>query len=151
MDYPLLFNDMLHRVMISYTSLDHLEEVTASLAGSRQMGYRVRIVTDQLSLREKAAVFAAGLDDRVVEILKVLALREVAGQLEGKKVEKAFYVPEGENSGLQLLVDGQPSFLPLSPEAYEVLAEKCRDRLSDGDEEPVIDAFWAEIFLGLRG
>ena len=41
-------------------------------------GYRKRIVTNQNALREKAIIFENELDDRVVELIKLLYLLVLA-------------------------------------------------------------------------
>ena len=74
-NYPMLFNDMIHNVMIYSVAPDSTEETEKALDSLKKMyPGRTRIVTDQSTLREKTAIFNAGLDDRVTEILKLIIM-----------------------------------------------------------------------------
>ena len=60
-------------------------------------GYRKRIVTNQNALREKAIIFENELDDRVVELIKLLYLLDVQDKFpEVNIVEGYFLVLEGK-------------------------------------------------------
>ncbi|MBN3018528.1 hypothetical protein JXX18_22545, partial [Ruthenibacterium lactatiformans] len=69
-----------HQTMIYYVSENSVEEIQKMFSdkdgesGFLIPGYRKRIVTNQNALREKAIIFENELDDRVVELIKLLYL-----------------------------------------------------------------------------
>ena len=76
--YPILVNDMAHRVMIYYIFPEDKEQTEKALEFMKNMyDGRVRIVTDQASLREKVAIFKEELDDRIIELLKLSILAQM--------------------------------------------------------------------------
>ena len=118
-NYPILVNDMEHDVMIRYTFPEGVEEAKQEFRSLREMYWgRTRIVTDQNSLREKLSIFRAGLDDRVVEFVKVLILAKSFPQLEGKEIRGVYYVP-GDEAHLEILFDGSTGQSPVSRKLYE--------------------------------
>ncbi len=75
--YDCLYHDMKQTFMIQLTHVDRVEQVSAALAeAAKQMTmrdkYRMRIVTSFHDMLEKVLVFEAGLNDGVVELIKVL-------------------------------------------------------------------------------
>ena len=93
--YPMLFNDMIHGVMINYVMPEAVEEAVRVVDYMRErMDFcRFRIVTSQTDLREKTAIFDAGLDDRVVELLKLLIMANIQDQVKDRGVHGVYYVP----------------------------------------------------------
>ena len=86
-DYPILFNDMVHKMVIQYAFPDAIAEAEKTCRELMQYGPRARIVTSQNELREKAAILNDGLDDRLVEILKYLMLPSWQKQLPGHTIK----------------------------------------------------------------
>ena len=52
-DYPILFNDMVHKVMIYYIHPDQMEETMKAAEVLKITGAKVRIVLSQNELRKK--------------------------------------------------------------------------------------------------
>ena len=133
-NYPMLFNDMIHNVMIYSVAPNSTEENEKALDSLKKMyPGRTRIVTDQSTLREKTAIFNAGLDDRVTEILK----KELVG---------VFFVP-GDEPKFEIAFKDGSGYVPVTKEMYENLASQFNDKLSAGDDEYYIDQDWAMAFL----
>ena len=145
-NYPMLFNDMIHNVMIYYTMPDDVEETEKIMARtSKLLSCRNRIVTDQLTLREKAAIFNAELDDRVIEVLKLIILLQVKEQLAGREIMATYFHP-GEEPVFEIVTDGDSGFVPVTMEMYEKVAEEFCNPLPE-DDEYIIDQDWAQEFI----
>ena len=147
LDYPILFNDLEHQVMIDYVPQEKVREAVSASDLMHSMGGRVRIVTDQTSLRENVAVFDAGLDDRIVEILKLLAVSRIADQLKGRPLENVYFVPDEENPSLEIHAGGESFSLGVNMEGYANLEERFREKLPDTDMDMFIGPNWALNFL----
>lgn len=145
--YPILFNDMIHGVMINYVMPEAVEEAEriADYMRERMDFCRFRIVTSQTDLREKTAIFNAGLDDRVVEILKLLVMAQIHDQVEGKGVHGVYFVP-GDEPVIEILMKDGNGHLPVSMETYRDLEQKVLPLLRT-DREYFIDQNWAAEFL----
>lgn len=55
-------------------------------------GYRKRIVTNQNALREKAIIFENELDDRVVELIKLLYLLDVQDKFPEVNIVEGYFL-----------------------------------------------------------
>jgi hypothetical protein len=146
-NYPMLFNDMIHNVMIYSVAPDSTEETEKALDSLKKMyPGRTRIVTDQSTLREKTAIFNAGLDDRVTEILKLIIMAQLQEQLSGKELVGVFFVP-GDEPKFEIAFKDGSGYVPVTKEMYENLASQFNGKLSAGDDEYYIDQDWAMAFL----
>ncbi len=148
MNYPILFNDMLHKVMINYVAEDEVDDAIRSLALSKAMGYKIRVVTSQYDLREKTAIFNAGLDDRVAELMKFFLITDNMDQLGEREVEHVLFLPDGEDSLLEILTDdGEVSYMNNVMPVYETIEEHIAEKLASMPDEEQIDLFWAQEFI----
>ncbi len=146
-NYPMLFNDMVHGVMIYNTIPEKVEETQHSFDVMKGLyDCRKRIVTDQSTLREKTSIFNAGLDDRVTEILKLVVMAQLQGQLAGKKVIGVYFVP-GEEPKFEIAYDGGSGYVPVTMEMYNGIAQQFRETFAADDSEYRIDQNWAIAFL----
>lgn len=148
MDYPILFNDMLHKVMIHYVAEDDVDEAIKAVGLSKALGYRIRVVTSQYDLREKTAIFNAGLDDRVVELMKYVVVTDNMDKLGGREIEYVLFDPDGDDSMLEVLTDdGAVSYMQEVMPVYETIEEHIGDMLASMPDEEQIDLFWAREFV----
>ena len=145
--YPMLFNDMIHGVMINYVMPEAVEEAEriANYMSERMDFCRFRIVTSQTDLREKTGIFDAGLDDRVVEILKLLIMAQIQDQVKDRGVHGVYYVP-GEEPVIEILMKDGSGHVPVGSDMYAELEKQIRPRLAV-DKEYFIDQNWAAEFL----
>ena len=147
-NYPILVNDMEHNMMIYYTYPDDLEETEKALESMKEWyGGHLRIVTDQASLREKVAIFNAGLDDRVVELMKALVITQLHEQIADKTIQGAYYCV-GENSRIEIVCDDGSGYIPVSKELYDRVRKEffSKGPLAN-DQEFYIDRKWASSLL----
>ncbi|HEX4125115.1 MAG TPA: CpXC domain-containing protein [Tepidisphaeraceae bacterium] len=144
--YPLLYHDMDNGIMIwllppSAAEAKEPEALPADVA--RQLGerYRYRAVSHLNELIEKIQIFDAGLDDRVVELAKLVAAAKLPPEKigasevffgsmagEGASATMHFAVllpPPGVNFGFSLLRD--PVCSALTADFAEALKEQPAD------------------------
>lgn len=148
-DFPMLYHDMVNQAMIYYvpeTSVEDVAQLYSDTGSQPQMmlqGYRKRIVTDQNHLREKAIIFDAKLDDRVIELLKLIYLVHAQEHFPDKKLNNVyFYIADGEFKLDFLGADTLHADLPR--EAYENTKAQFADQIEAcGDQEYIIDREWA--------
>ena len=145
-NYPILVNDMEHSVMIYYINPDDKEETVKALNSINMFKMsRMRIVTDQASLREKVAIFHAELDDRVIELLKAVVILQVKDQLAGKEVQRVYYIHDDKPRLEVVFCDGSaPGYIPVSMDLYNLVKEEYTKRGAFAkDDEMYIDNTWA--------
>ncbi len=148
-NYPILYNDMEHDVMICNTDPETAGETEKELESMKTLYHGgFRIVFDLASLREKASVFQAGLDDRVTELLKFIVMIQLRPQLEGKKLMGVFFLP-GEQPSFEIALEEGSSYVPVTMEMYRSLADQFGDRL-EKVQEYYIDQDWAFRFLSAQ-
>ena len=107
--------------------------------------YRIRIVLRQRELIEKARIFDAGYDDRVIEIMKVMLYVMVNNE------KNEFYIKdilfENTETGFRLIAtseDREYASVDFTDEMYHDVAEKFGDRIESKKPEFFIyDIKWA--------
>ena len=107
--------------------------------------YIHRIVPDILSLREKAIIFEHDLDDRVIELMKVV----YCGQFEEQKgitVQHIFFSANGDNWQFELF--GESELLAIAPfdkNLYTSLQHAPKRKLKPirNDRRYFVDREWA--------
>jgi len=149
-NYGLLYHDMTHKAMVYYVDEDSVEQTQETMLDAQKKmgfdisGYRKRVVTDRNSLREKAIIFEHGLDDRVIEIIKVIFYANAREQFPNAGISDVYF----------LVVDDRYilDFIGEKAMSADVPREKVNNDFADrlkkaGDEETVIDFNWAVHFL----
>ena len=113
-------------------------------------GYRRRIVIGADNLVEKIRIFDAGLDDRLIEIYKVLLYGQMQSQLAempgGDAVDDVFVDEQLDGSlDFVFVADGKAvGAVPFAQEVYDVVAEQYKEAVERlAPTEPVINQDWA--------
>ena len=147
-NYPILVNDMAHSVMIYYIFPKDKEQTEKALDFMKKTyDGRLRIVTNQASLREKVAIFNEELDDRIIELLKAIIIEQIQEQLDSKEVQGAYFLPD-DNPRFEIIYDGGPGYVAFDMEFYnEVRDEFVQVEDFAQDTEPYIDLDWAYSIL----
>lgn len=117
-------------------------------------GYRRRIVIGADELVEKIRIFDAGLDDRLMEIYKVMLFGQMQAELAeipgGSDVDEVF-VDEQLDGSLDLVFVAQGravGAVPFAKEVYDVIKAQYEEAVTHlAAVEPVIDQDWAFDFL----
>lgn len=172
LNYPVLYHDMAHRLMVQYVSgqedvrralqtFHRLLAGSSSLvdagpmsgAASERMGevvasqYCLRVVTTHNALREKALIADAGLDDRVVEVAKAVALYQLEGAEVARSAEAYFDGVDGGDVAVSAFVAGKARELVLPSQLLSQVREGMdANRNADGFR---IDRAWAVRALGI--
>lgn len=158
--YNFLYHNMDKAIML-YHAADETGEQTAQQAFKQAMAvlqnaahYVCRIVHSFDELLEKIRIAEAGLDDRRVELLKLLAERQVEAQYPEFHAMGAYFIQDedgkyiihliDDSTNEALNVDYEASFSTL----YESLGHEFGRELDEMTQDvPVIDRRWAVHFL----
>lgn len=110
-------------------------------------GYMIRIVSSVNALKEKIILKQQGLDDRIMELMKLYYRGEAITAVGKNKILEILFEPIGEKGGFVFLMqDGSPFFADFDRDAYETLkedmAEKVDEHTSAGYSEINMD--WAK-------
>lgn len=147
--------ELLYRSRDLVVQLDALGtfDAAAATAALGALPETCRIVRDSNALVEKVKIAAAGLDDRVIEAMKVLAKASMPDG-DGKRI--LFEAAEGEGDGARvrftlLAPDGKAAGVGLARAAYERLAAELASngRLVDPGPWAVVDESFARALLAL--
>lgn len=156
-NYSLLYHDMTHRVMVYYVLSEEAIAGTQAMfadventAGFKLPDYQKRIVISQNALREKALIFANGLDDRIIEIIKLLYLANAATQFPDKTFASIlFRITEDGKYTLEFdLPDDEPLWAEIPTQMYENVQNDFAATLAElGDSDTIVDLDWAKNLL----
>ena len=155
LDYQILYHDMKNHAMIYYVAEENVEECISMFNTSFGMesaeninqSYVKRIVTSKNSLREKAIIFDCGLDDRVIELIKIFYLSKVKDILPGLTFNEVYFMPA--NDGYQLHLLGEETrIISFTREFYDGIL-KDFGKLFESDNSLIIDSNW--VFKLLTG
>lgn len=155
--YPMLYHQMEDQIMIHLvTSDEDVAEATDSFdkissgtmlpgANLPDFDYTFRIVGSQNELREKIYIFDQGLDDRVIEMVK-LCLKSylMVNKPELKVDEILLEIRDGAPEEFAIrLEDRTWRHLPYRPEIYEQIKQDMLDPSDDGKKIYFVDQKWA--------
>ena len=147
--YPILFNDLENNVWIWCYPEDAVEETMPIIEKAKAQGVTCRLVHYQEALSEKAAMFKLGLDDRVVEIMKLAAAVQVTEALPGCEIGPIIFALNKEQQPCFLFkVDGQTNFMDMYMDEYNEFKTIFSALLDADDSSLVIDSRWAINFMG---
>ena len=152
--YPILYHDMAHKVMVEF-DLDHdadksiaefkkaQEAVDNSLQSMMREEYRHRFVKTQNDLREKAIIFDADLDDRVVEIMKLFVMKKIKADSPDAKVKELHFYASDNGHGFVAICEDNSFTLDSAPDFYSFIKEKYGEKLREvGDKDYLVDHDW---------
>ncbi|MBR6173691.1 MAG: CpXC domain-containing protein [Eubacterium sp.] len=162
-DYGFLYHQMEDKIIIYYADSDaRAEEIKTMLAAEdasdmvgdlRKGKYLVRVVRSLNELREKLAIFDAGLDDRIIEIYKIYVLSVYRKEHPDDHDIQTLYVrdPNGKRNLIQIIAGGKTGGVSEIPEGF--YKELCLQHLGSlpdlREDEPFIDRRWALEKMGL--
>lgn len=150
-DYGILYHDMMHQAMVYYVDEDSVEKAIGAMVnvgdeiGFEMPGYRKRVVTDRNSLREKAIIFEHGLDDRVVEIIKLIYYANAGKQFPDANISAVYFFVIDDKYILEFIGD-KHLCAEVPGDVYDDIKTDFAERLED-DKEAIINFGWASNFL----
>lgn len=159
-DYSFLYHQPEEKWLIQYDKDDEsanefLSMVTEEDSSLRQFiedGYVIRLVRSQNELIEKLFILDEGLDDRLVEIYKVLVLLRYQEEHKGEDIDRPvlyFYRSADKQPEIQVLINNEyQCSTTFNPDLYQDLQTNFSPRLSPLNQDtPVINEQWAFNFL----
>lgn len=157
-DYGFLYHQMEDQIIIHYAQGEESfndaynmlsgndERLTGNLGLNLFEGYTKRVVASQNQLLEKLAIFDAGLDDRIVEIIKVIFWAQMQESHKDISVDEIFYYTEQDGSyGIQFMNEGQGvATASFDKEMYQEIVDEFNSKIQDAlEDDIVIDTDWA--------
>lgn len=142
--YPVLYHDMDRKLLLQFSVDEDVEQTMKVLSAiDISKDYTVRFVDTYRNWIEKILIFDSGLDDRIMELYKLLVLSqyEDASNLNG-----LYYwnIQNVENPHYVLVLDEKQSdtmhFMPFHMDVYKQVEEVF---LQDLNQDYVVDASWA--------
>lgn len=156
LEYNMLYHDddndmMLHLVSGELTEeqvIDSYIKATDVLKIAREE-YIMRITRSPEQLREKVYIFDQGLDDRAIEIMKLVILSKIRGEVKEDIEEIILRVePEGEPKVfLFRTADKKIGSVPFISELYEDIENKHFSDSPRGRQDYVVNYIWASEFM----
>ncbi|MGI6766792.1 MAG: CpXC domain-containing protein [Lentihominibacter sp.] len=160
MDYGFLYHQMEDMIMIYYTHEDEVETAYEIFCGNNSTSkmmekmfdkkagekYLYRIVTSQNRLREKLVIFDEGLDDRIVEMMKLIYLGKIAEDNPDLKISELLLYKPGDNEMIfeALFESGDIGHIDFDMEMYDALADFYLPKWPEiRNDDIVIDFNWA--------
>ena len=155
--YPCLYHDMGEKFMIYYApGREAMEQAAGAFAegideagekrgfDAGEEGYRNRVVGSLYDLQEKIAVFDAGLDDRVVEICKVLIGSELQESQPDAAFDDLLYYRSGNGEDrLALMKEGNAfASISLPADIYAEVKKRYQPLIDRYGDETIIDMEW---------
>lgn len=150
-NYPTLYHQMEDQIMIYFVHGDQSKAIEAlqKHSGFRfEADYRKRVVGTMNAFREKLMIFDAGLDDRVIELMKLFVVSQIHEQDPNVRIQECYftYDPEGNNTFTVRVQDGRWGGIDFDQATYKAIAEAFKQKLEKTTDDVVIDTKWA---LGL--
>ena len=161
-NYGFLYHQMEDQIMIHYANTDENEkEIYKALYEDntdnmmeefRKADYLIRIVRSQNELREKIFIFDEGLDDRIIEVYKLLVFVSIHDDHPEWTDVKILFSADNENKSFTIFVDGKPiGSVNFSDELYNSLCEKHLAALPDMRSDiPFIGISRAMEIMGMK-
>ena len=150
-DYGILYHDMKKQVMVYYVNESSVEKTKEMMADTKKLKgmeeYRNRIVTNQNALREKAIIFDNDLDDRIIEIIKLIYFANAHEQFPDANVTEIYFSVDEGKYFLDLIADS-PMSTQIPDNVYDDIKKEFSERLNEDDsDETIIDMMWAANFI----
>ena len=150
--YPFLYHDMQKRVMLYFcpegfdVDLEELNEQMEYDSPFGGSGYTLRNCVSYEMLLEKIRIFDMELDDRVVELCKLVLMDELAEEHPELDVKRALIDVRGEQIYIAFIdVDGDVFAIELPDDVYNRIYDLYFDVVEEYTDEgfALIDSDWA--------
>ena len=161
--YPCLYNDVENKVMIHLVEEKEVSSTVQTLKLTEQrmkeinlenlsfklpgmdLSYRKRIVTNEDSLREKAIIFNHGLDDRVIEIIKLLYYIKACEDHPNLHINDVYFFIENNQYKLQFI--GDKMFSAIIQDGLYNDVQRIYIKEPKSETDFIIDMLWANNIL----
>lgn len=152
LSYPLLYIDNAHRVVIQYAnnernfkpSFEVISQMHSKRSSEPDGGeWFFRVVSKAESLAEKAALFDRGLDDRVVELVKLMVYVKIIKERPEIKISQVLF--SADDIGYIVRIGGSHRLtVRVGKDAYEKISKDMHDIITAPENQSYqIDEKWA--------
>ena len=150
LNYPTLYHQMEDLIMIYLVSESEMAETYDLFYGEHTMAdfrtekYLNRIVTSANQLVEKIQIFDAGKDDRIMELVKLLATDSILKNDPDKEFDELRFTVDDDGANILVIINkGEITGAVDIDNMYEFASSHCNDfkDLRD-DDEIVINREW---------
>ena len=150
LNYPTLYHQMEDLIMIYLVSESEMAETYDLFYGEHTMAdfrtekYLNRIVTSANQLVEKIQIFDAGKDDRIMELVKLLATDSILKNDPDKEFDELRFTVDDDGANILVIINkGEITGAVDIDNMYEFASSHCDDfkDLRD-DEDIVINQEW---------
>lgn len=154
-DYNCMYHDMENKIVVFFVNKNdpYVSKYEKLLENFRKDGYLVRIVNSIFDLKEKLIIFDANLDDRIVEIYKMIIFRQFCEdyldeEFDEEKINNNVYIHfeliNSNNTSYVINIYSYDYRLMMSidffDDAYKTACDACLDKLpSIKNDNYVID------------
>ena len=159
-EYTTLYHQMEDRVMIYYVPGEGDKTETIELMKGRRKnkdgeyvemdmkfdeGYIKRVVDTRNQFREKLSILDAGLDDRIIELMKIFMLAQLEDKNEELEIEEVLFdkLEDGTKTFAVRLDDGRWAQINYSEDMYDYFAKNVQEILEEESDAVVVDGVWA--------
>lgn len=149
---PLIFNCLYHDMeralmvwLMPQAKEEQLAEMSETVQQMQLLGmtdtdqkYRYRIVRTVNELKEKILIAHENLDDRIIELLKVAYLVQVADNIGSKTVAEMMFdiIDDGYFFTIFFADEAlEPTVIMLDMEAYRMMKEQYMDKLDEAEKK----------------
>lgn len=153
--YDLLYHDMESMLMIQlceseecvadYIAMfDDLSKKTDDLI-KMDDDYTLRLVNSRNNLREKVYIFDQGLDDRIIELMKLFIRFDISQENPEHEVDEIFLeIRDDVPTRFAIcLTDGQWGSVPFNQDVYDRIKEEMIDPEDNGKRDYIVNMQWA--------
>ncbi|QHI71410.1 CpXC domain-containing protein [Aminipila terrae] len=158
--YPCLYHDMGKHLMVYLTSdKESINEMNKILFDSPEtfeiqarQGYIYRAVSTVNEMAEKIMIHDMKLDDRVIEIIKMLILFKSGNEgMDVDSIAGMFYYPAKDHKHqiVIMFADGKQTFIPIEEELIKETMTNLKDKIEQNTEEgyQAINVEWVSKIL----
>lgn len=158
--YPLAYHDAANRTLIlAYPERNPAEahqllEALADKGGVAFPGCRLRVAAQPPMLAEKIFLLDQALDDRIIELYKLMLRPSIQRDNGSKAVQLIMLCDHESTLQFLFLLEGLPlpMFVPFDADMYDAMCKEYAAFFSnDAKENLYIDQQWAEEFLKPSG
>jgi hypothetical protein len=150
--YPTIYHQVNEHYIICYvpgnpsSAVEYMKNINENNQSGYDFNdnYTKRVVSDINQLREKLLILDEGLDDRIIEIMKVFAMAEIQKSFSDLTVAEIYFNKEQDGTyNLAVKFDnGQWGSTNFAKDSYDQVVKTFKTSLAV-DDEVIIDTEWA--------
>lgn len=158
MIYPCLYHDMENKNMIWLVpNCTNEQVVEVNNINSKQdmvedlsIGYKKRIVKNTDSFREKIVIWDEGLDDKAIELLKIVYISKFEADLKERKlINVLFEVLDNNYAFIFVFNEGEPAMANIDMDMYRNVVDVYMSKIEDQEtlEFSIVSGEWAKNII----